>query len=73
MPKEDVKVPNVIDYSASQATNVLASAGLNISISGAYREGVNGAVAVKQTPSEGTMVQPGTTVTVEFAHTDVSD
>ena len=73
VPKEDVKVPSVIDYSASQATNVLASAGLNISISGAYREGVNGAVAVKQTPSEGTMVQPGTTVTVEFAHTDVSD
>ncbi len=73
VPKADVKVPNVKDYSASQATKVLAAAGLNITITGSYREGVNGAVAIKQTPEEGTMVQPGTSVSVEFTHTDSYD
>lgn len=73
MPKADVKVPNVKNYSASQAEAVLQSAGLNIVISGSYREGVQGAVAIKQTPAEGTMVQPGTSVNVEFTHKDSYD
>ena len=60
-------------YSASQASGVLANSGLNISISGAYREGVGGAIAIKQNPAAGDMVRPGTTVTVEFKHTDSSD
>ncbi len=73
VPKADVQVPNVLDYSAAQATNVLAGAGLNITISGSYREGVNGAVAIKQSPEAGTMVQPGTSVNVEFTHKDSYD
>lgn len=72
-PKEDVLVPKVTGYSASQATSVLASKGLNITISGTYRAGVSGAVAVKQTPAAGELVRPGTSVTVEFTHTDSSD
>lgn len=72
-PKSDVMVPNVKDYSASQATSVLASYGLNIEITGSYREGVQGAVAVKQTPEAGTLVQPGTIINVEFTHKDSYD
>ena len=73
VPKADVLVPNVKNYSAAQATNVLSVAGLNITITGSYREGVSGAVAIKQTPEAGTMVQPGTTVSVEFTHKDSYD
>lgn len=72
-PKADVMVPNVKDYSASQATSVLASYGLNIEITGSYRKGVQGAVAVKQTPEAGTLVQPGTIINVEFTHKDSYD
>ncbi len=73
VPKADVKVPNVLNYKASQATEVLAAAGLNITITGSYREGVKDVVAVKQNPEAGTMVQPGTSVSVEFIDTEVSD
>ena len=73
VPKADVIVPNVKDFSAAQATNVLASAGLNISITGSYRESVKGAVATKQNPAAGTLVKPGSTVNVEFTHKDSYD
>ncbi len=73
IPGEDVMVPKVTGYSASQATSVLGANGLNIMISGAYREGVSGAVATKQTPEAGTLVKPGTIINVEFTHTDSSD
>ncbi len=73
VPAQDVIVPNVTGYSASQATNVLASKGLNITVAGTYREGVGGAVATKQTPAAGELVRPGTSIIVEFKHTDSSD
>lgn len=73
VPSENVVVPNVKGYTASQATSVLAGKGLNITISGTYREGVSGAVALKQTPEAGELVYPGTKVEVEFTHTDSSD
>ena len=73
VPAEDVEVPNVKNFSASQATDVLAAAGLNITITGSYRESAQGAIAVKQTPEAGTMVQPGTSVSVEFKHNDSYD
>ncbi|MBR5308926.1 MAG: PASTA domain-containing protein [Clostridia bacterium] len=73
VPAANVTVPNLKNYSATQATNVLESAGLNIKITGAYREGVQGAVAVKQDPEGGSLVTPGTTVTVEFKHNDSYD
>jgi len=73
VPKADVKVPNVLNYKASQATDVLAAAGLNITITGSYREGVKDVVAIKQNPEAGTMVQPGTSVSVEFIDTEASD
>ena len=40
---------------------------------GAYRENVEGSVAVKQSPEAGAAVKPGTVVEVEFRHMDSSD
>lgn len=73
VPAQDVSVPDVLGFGGVQATNVLTKAGLNISITGSYRESVSGAVAVKQTPEAGAMVQPGTTVVVEFKHNNSYD
>ena len=46
---------------------------LNINISGAHIDGIAGAVATKQNPAAGTAAKPGTVVTVDFIHKDVSD
>ena len=73
VPTENVTVPDVSGYSPAQANKTLINAGLNIRMEGAYREDVSGAVASKQTPEAGTVVQPGTVVEVEFWHMDSYD
>ena len=73
VPAETVTVPDVTNYTPAQANRVLINAGLNISMTGAYREDVSGALAVKQSPEAGSVVQPGTVVEVEFRHMDSSD
>ena len=73
VPAETVTVPDVTNYAPAQANRVLINAGLNISMTGAYREDVSGALAVKQSPEAGSVVQPGTVVEVEFRHMDSSD
>ena len=40
---------------------------------GAYREDVDGSIAVKQSPTAGETVRPGTVVEVEFRHMDSYD
>ena len=40
---------------------------------GAYRDGVDGTRATRQTPEAGELVAPGTLVNVEFHHLDNSD
>lgn len=72
-PSESVTVPNVINYSPAQANKVLVNAGLNVKMEGAYREDVDGSVAVKQIPAAGEKVRPGTVVEVEFRHMDSYD
>lgn len=59
--------------SASEANKTLVNAGFNINITGAHIDGVSGAVASKQNPAAGTEAKPGTVVTVDFIHKDVSD
>lgn len=72
-PTESVTVPNVSGYSPNLANRVLINASLNIKMEGAYREDVEGCVAVKQSPEPGEVVKPGTVVEVEFRHLDSSD
>ena len=72
-PTESVTVPDVTNYAPNQANKVIINAGLNIKMEGAYRESVEGSVAVKQSPEPGTPVKPGTVVEVEFRHMDSSD
>ncbi|MBR4978998.1 MAG: PASTA domain-containing protein [Clostridia bacterium] len=73
VPKENVYVPNVINYSPSQANKTLINAGLNIKMQGAYREELSGSIAVKQDPEAGELVKPGTVVEVDFRHMDTYD
>lgn len=72
-PTESVTVPNVLDYSPGQVNKTLINASLNVKFEGAYRENVDGAVAIKQSPEAGTLVKPGTVVSVEFRHMDTYD
>ena len=68
-----VTVPDVTQYTPAAATKTLINASLNIKMEGAYRDGVDGTVATRQSPEPGTEVQPGTTISVEFHHLDNSD
>ncbi len=72
-PAQNVTVPNVLNYSASEANKTIINHNLNISMEGTYREGVSGAIAVSQSPEAGAVVQPGTVVTVTFKHLDGTD
>ena len=71
--KKNVLVPDVSGMSASNAMKVLVNTGLNIKFAGAYREAVGGSVAQRQTPGAGEYVKPGTSIEVEFIHTDNTD
>ena len=71
--KKNVLVPDVSGMSASNAMKVLVNTGLNIKFAGAYREDVGGSVAQRQTPGAGEYVKPGTSIEVEFIHTDNTD
>ncbi len=68
-----VVVPDVTYYTPSAATKTLINSSLNIKMDGAYRDGVDGTVATRQTPEAGTEVAPGTAISVEFHHLDNSD
>jgi stage V sporulation protein D (sporulation-specific penicillin-binding protein) len=54
-----VEVPDVLRKSIREANNILTTAGLKLKIEGS-------GLAVRQEPEAGTMVEPGTVVTVEF-------
>ncbi len=68
-----VKVPDISGFTAASATKTLLNFGLNIKLSGAYRNELEGSVAIKQTPEAGSEVALGTTIEVEFRHMDISD
>jgi stage V sporulation protein D (sporulation-specific penicillin-binding protein) len=73
-PSDTVTVPDVIGKNASTTNRLIVNAKLNIRIEGAqnYNEG-SGAVVVSQSPAAGTVVTPGTIVTVELMHLDSTD
>ncbi len=61
-----VTVPDVIGESASSASAMLIGEGLNARIRGV--PGLGGAVCSSQSPEAGTIVEPGTVVTVNFKY-----
>lgn len=73
VPQTDVAVPDLTNLEVTQARRLLESLNLNIEVSGAHRDGVSGAKAIKQSVSKGEFVVPGTVITVDFQHTDSSD
>lgn len=73
VPTETVTVPSVINYTPSAANRTIINSGLNIRMVGTYREDVDGAISVKQSPEAGTLVKPGTVIEVEFRHMDSYD
>lgn len=61
-----VKVPKLIGLNPSNANKIAAEAGINILIKGVTSGGA-GVISIKQSIAEGTMVQSGTVITVEFS------
>ncbi|MBR0366126.1 MAG: PASTA domain-containing protein [Clostridia bacterium] len=61
-----IAVPSLKGTSVRDAKYILNTRGLNFKISGAGHSEAGNAYAASQTISEGTMVQPGTVVGVEF-------
>ncbi len=64
----NVAVPNLLGLSASAANAALVNAGLNVSISNATLNGLEGATVSKQSIAAGEMVAPGTVVVIEFKY-----
>ena len=62
-----VVVPNVIGQTASSASSSIVSEGLNARIKGVSGSGE--AVCASQSPEAGTIVEPGTVVTIDFKYT----
>ncbi len=62
-----VTVPDVLGMSASEASSTLRDYGLNARIKGVSGEGV--AICAGQSPESGTIVEPGTVVTIDFRYT----
>lgn len=66
-----VVVPKVIGESAAVATSMLTGEGLNARIHGVPGEG--GAVCSGQSPEAGSIVEPGTVVTLDFKYQGAND
>ena len=66
-----VVVPKVLGESAASASAMLSSEGLNARIRGVPGEG--SAVCSSQSPEAGSIVEPGTVVTVDFNYQGASD
>ncbi|WP_326974585.1 penicillin-binding transpeptidase domain-containing protein [Caproicibacter sp. BJN0012] len=64
--KKTVVVPDLVGLTLAQANERAASAGINISVTGAALSGSANAISKLQDISEGTKVPPGTVVTVSF-------
>jgi stage V sporulation protein D (sporulation-specific penicillin-binding protein) len=67
-----VTVPNLVGKTSVAANALLVNLGLNVKIEGAQKHTVGDSVAmvVSQSVAPGTMVAPGTVITVEFRHMD---
>jgi len=73
IPKNSVKVPDVLGKSAAQASQTLLNAGLSVYVVGATNTGTAGAVVVAQSVEKDTEVPKGTCVKITMRHVDNTD
>ena len=64
-------MPNLIGYSLSDVNYIASYYGINVSLTGSVRG--SDSTSITQDILEGTMVSPGTVVTVAFSSGSVSD
>ncbi|MBR5218742.1 MAG: PASTA domain-containing protein, partial [Clostridia bacterium] len=70
--EKNVTVPNVVGCTASAANKGITDYGLNARIKGLAN--VSGlAICSAQSPAAGTVVEPGTVVTLEFTYSELRD
>ena len=70
--KKTVTIPDVVGCSASEANKGITNAGLNVRVKGLSN--VNGiSICSEQSPAAGTIVEPGTIVTLDFRYIEVRD
>lgn len=70
--KKTVTIPDVVGCSASEANKGITNAGLNVRVKGLSN--VNGiSICSEQSPAAGTVVEPGTIVTLDFRYIEVRD
>ncbi len=70
--QKSVTIPDVVGCSASEANKGITNAGLNVRIKGLSN--VTGiAICSSQSPAAGTVVEPGTIVTLDFKYAEVQD
>lgn len=70
--KKTVTIPNVVGCYGSEANKGIINAGLNVRIKGLSGSG-GVAVCTEQTPVAGTVVEPGTIVTLDFRFAEIRD
>ena len=66
-------MPNVVGRTASEANKVLADAGLIMKVSGAITASAGNVRAISQSVAEGTELEAGTVVTIQFGDSSVLD
>ncbi len=70
--KKSVTIPDVVGCSASEANKGITNAGLNVRIKGLSNvQGI--AICSEQSPAAGTVVEPGTIVTLDFRYVEIRD
>ncbi len=69
---KSVVIPDVIGCTASEANKGIVNAGLNVRIKGLSSSG-GLAICSEQSPVAGTVVEPGTVVTLGFKYSEVRD
>jgi len=70
--EQSVTVPNVLNMTASQANKALTDAGLNVKIRGLSTSG-GIAICTGMSPKEGTALEPGSIVTLDFSYAELRD
>lgn len=70
--EKTVTIPNVVGCLASAANKGITDAGLNVKIKGLANV-AGAAVCSAQSPAAGTVVEPGTVVTLEFSYSGLRD
>lgn len=70
--KKTVTIPDVVGCYASEANKGIVNAGLNVRIKG-LASGSGIAVCTEQHPAAGTVVEPGTIVTLDFRFAEIRD